>query len=825
MAGRFFQSLTSIVSDAVKAALPGSSPYEVQEINHNQTSSYTVSCVEGSLTLYRDKNGFVAVLYRPEVHSKAFILFKVNTDTEAMTLFSSFSSKLQPLWLTSRRVVQKEMLQCLCDTLRTNPGWSCAHLAAHAGLTECFKDNIISQKIESVCEVTQVRPIHIAVQAENLECIQELLVCKAHTAMADYNGDNVFHFAARAKNSQIIQMLASRDPAAINQLNMVGESALHVASLANKPDNVEQLLRWGADANLTMSGRYPIHCAMKAGSAKCAETLCKWQRGSASLQNQLKVKDRQYGGTPLHWAQNQECVYLLAELKCDIDAVNDKNETALHIMVRKKRQECVMALLSRGADATIPSVDGDTALHHAIQTDNIEMVKSLLVFGADVNARNKSSISPRHLAATSSQPSGGKILYVLHRVGATRCVMGAAGCNSGCSVEGSHDGIPPENVVTPEVSHKAMYDTIVSDMAMTAALTRSASASGSSILADVDVGDGACSSSVGDRVLCLDGGGIRGLILIQLLLAIEKATGCAIKDCFDWIAGTSTGGILALALVYNKPVRYCQGMYFRLKDEVFTGKRPYDTTPLEKMMKKEFGEHNRMSEIEHPKVLVTGVLADRHPAELHFFRNYETPGSDYVHMKSLSAFEMPDRPTEQYVWKAARSSGAAPTFFRAMGRFLDGGLMANNPTLDALTEIHEYNMGLRATNEEKKVRSMHVVVSLGTGRIPIKPVSSCDVYRPEGLWDLYKVAFGATALGQMLVDQATQAEGRPVERAKAWCSMIDVPFFRFSPHISEDVPLDVTDDSVLVNMLWETQCYIYEQRSSIEKLALILRPQ
>ena len=48
-------------------------------------------------------------------------------------------------------------------------------------------------------------------------------------------------------------------------------------------------------------------------------------------------------------------------------------------------------------------------------------------------------------------------------------------------------------------------------------------------------------------------------------------------------------------------MRYCQGMYFRLKDEVFTGKRPYDTTPLEKMMKKEFGEHNRMSEIEHPK--------------------------------------------------------------------------------------------------------------------------------------------------------------------------------------------------------------------------------
>lgn len=55
-----------------------------------------------------------------------------------------------------------------------------------------------------------------------------------------------------------------------------------------------------------------------------------------------------------------------------------------------------------------------------------------------------------------------------------------------------------------------------------------------------------------DTVLCLDGGGIRGLILIQLLDAIEKAAGCKIVDMFDWITGTSTGGILALAMVYGK---------------------------------------------------------------------------------------------------------------------------------------------------------------------------------------------------------------------------------------------------------------------------------
>lgn len=50
---------------------------------------------------------------------------------------------------------------------------------------------------------------------------------------------------------------------------------------------------------------------------------------------------------------------------------------------------------------------------------------------------------------------------------------------------------------------------------------------------------------------------------------------------------------------------------------------------------------------------------------------------------------------EQLVWETARSTGAAPTYFRAFGRFMDGGLISNNPTLDMLTEIHEYNVGLR----------------------------------------------------------------------------------------------------------------------------------
>ena len=63
-------------------------------------------------------------------------------------------------------------------------------------------------------------------------------------------------------------------------------------------------------------------------------------------------------------------------------------------------------------------------------------------------------------------------------------------------------------------------------------------------------------SPKGDRVLCLDGGGIKGLILIDMLITIERIANKKITELFDWIIGTSTGGILALAMVYSE-LHFC----------------------------------------------------------------------------------------------------------------------------------------------------------------------------------------------------------------------------------------------------------------------------
>ena len=50
--------------------------------------------------------------------------------------------------------------------------------------------------------------------------------------------------------------------------------------------------------------------------------------------------------------------------------------------------------------------------------------------------------------------------------------------------------------------------------------------------------------------------------------------------------------------------------------------------------------------------------------------------------------------------------------------------MANNPTLDVLTEIAEYNLALRSVDRAEEVADPEIVLSLGTGVPPIRKVCS-----------------------------------------------------------------------------------------------------
>ncbi|KAM9228777.1 85/88 kDa calcium-independent phospholipase A2 isoform 3-T3 [Dugong dugon] len=541
--------------------------------------------------------------------------------------------------------------------------------------------------------------------------------------------------------------------------------------------------------------------------------------------------ENEEGCTPLHLAcrkgDGETLVELVQHCHAQMDVTDDSGETAFHYAVQGDNPQ-VLQLLGKNASAGLNQVNnhGLTPLHLACQMGKQEMVRVLLLCNARCNVMGPGGY-PIHTAMKFSQKGCAEMIISMDsnqihskdpRYGASplhwaknaekdNVEMIKALIVFGAEVDTPNDFGETPAFIANRISKQLQDITHITRARKPAFILNS--------LRDEKRSQ--------DHLLCLDGGGVKGLIIIQLLIAIEKASGIATKDLFDWVAGTSTGGILALAILHSKSMAYMRGVYFRMKDEVFRGSRPYESGPLEEFLKREFGEHTKMTDIKKPKVMLTGTLSDRQPAELHLFRNYDAP--DTVREPRFSQntnLRPPAQPSEQLVWRAARSSGAAPTYFRPNGRFLDGGLLANNPTLDAMTEIHEYNQDMIRKGQGHKVKKLAIVVSLGTGRSPQVPVTCVDVFRPSNPWELAKTVFGAKELGKMVVDCCTDPDGRAVDRARAWCEMVGIQYFRLNPQLGTDIMLDEVSDMVLVNALWETEVYIYEHRDQFQKLIQLL---
>ncbi|XP_039621270.1 85/88 kDa calcium-independent phospholipase A2 isoform X2 [Polypterus senegalus] len=793
--GRLMMDTLSTVSNLF------SNPYRVQEVPFSdyRGPSKVLLMEDGKIVLYRNQStqSWDCLLLVHDSKQNVQRLFQVASEGDARNWFAQYSTKLRPFYESSPLPLRTEILQQITDCLRNHPDWSPAHIAVETGQRECLKHNHVMSQINSQDNETGCTPLHLACRKEDLLCLRELLEdCQARLDVVDKNGETPFHYAAGQDNREVMKILCSHTSQGINQLSNKGETPLHVACRMGKADTVRALLNSGALGNVMGGHGYPIHSAMKYSYKSCAEILLDADR------KQLLFEDPLYGGTPLHWAKNREMARLLLDRDCHVNYLSKTGDTPLHILVKRKRFDAAMVLLTYGAQPNTKGENGNTPLHIAMKLDDIDTIKALIVFGADVEIPNDFGETPGLIAARCSKGTNRKVmLNLLYSVGAERCHPPSPDTPQRLLPPAAGLQRPPPPLGFDDIIHVA---TVLGDL--------------SRGMDQVD--NKRMAQRKYDRLLCLDGGGIKGLVLIQLLIAIEKAAGRPIRELFDWVSGTSTGGILALAVVHGKPMEYLRCLYFRMKDEVFKGSRPYESAPLEEFLKKEFGETTKMTDVRHPKVMVTGTLADRHPGELHLFRNYDAPltGLDPPYKRSAH-FQPLTEPTEQLVWRAARSSGAAPTYFRPMGRFLDGGLLANNPTLDALTEVHEYNKALKHRGMGAEAVQLGVVVSLGTGKPPQVAVNSVDVFRPSNPLELAKTFVGAKELGRMLVDCCTDSDGRAVDRARAWCEMTDITYYRLSPQFSMEVTLDETQDALLVHMLWETQIYIYEQREQIQKLA------
>ncbi|XP_043232968.1 85/88 kDa calcium-independent phospholipase A2-like [Amphibalanus amphitrite] len=801
---------TNLVTDFLRDVLGANNdPNSVYEVKADAHHRWPVSRREECLCLYGPEklsdghSVYDLVLQRPladTVH-KEFVLWRTGSHQQAVALLerlARFVPLLVRLW--PRETLARDTLQRVCDAARQHAGWHGAHVCAWLQWAEPLAHAELSALVSEPDPETGVTVLHLAAAGGQLKFVQRLMAREPPPAVdvTDADGNSPLHMAARGPRDVLALLLESATPEAVNARNKKNLTPLHIACMEDKPDNVKTLLKAGADVNVAGSAEeLPIHTAMSLSSSLCAKEIIE------TYPNQLNAKDMKQGGTPLHWAKGADVMVALLELGCNVNAQNFHGDTALHVMTRNKLLDNVVLLLSHGAEVDPVDRDGNTPLHLAVAQADVHLTRALIVFGADLSATNTAGETPRHRAATLRK-NADLLVYTLHAVGAPRCVSAMRGCREGCISGGEGIGVPPFGPAKQRARHHLDEVLAANTLSRSAAELRR------------QPPERPC------RVLCLDGGGIRGILLVQALHEIQRLAGKPVIECFDWIGGTSVGGILAMALAIGKSLQECHQLFFRLKDKVFVGSRPYSNEKLESFLKAEFGESTTMGDIKKPRVIVTGVLGDRHPADLHLFRNYDDTAS-MMNVVEASTFTPPPPPSEQLLWRAARSSGAAPTFFRASGRFVDGGLIANNPTLDVLTEIFEHNLALSTVGRAAEVAAPTAVLSVGCGRPPVVEVSSVDCYTPDSIWDLTKVSSGVQALFQMVVEQATSVENRVVDRARAWCGSLSIPYLRCSPQLTLDLPLDETRNEQLLQILWESRVYLETKRDTLREFVKLLQ--
>jgi len=243
------------------------------------------------------------------------------------------------------------------------------------------------------------------------------------------------------------------------------------------------------------------------------------------------------------------------------------------------------------------------------------------------------------------------------------------------------------------------------------------------------------------KLLALDGGGIRGVLTLQVLIKMEdvlrekSGQGENFRLCnyFDYIGGTSTGAIIAAGLAIGKSARFLSDFYQEVGPKMFEKafilqrlKHLYKSEPLTEKLKEVFGADTTLSS-DKLKCLLLVVT-----------RNVSTDSPWPISTNPYAKYNAADRPDDNRkipLWQLVRASTAAPVFFppevvqwdpndpSKAFMFEDGGLTPyNNPAFLIARMATHPAYKLNWPTGEKNL----LVMSVGTGSAPT--VEAGDVY-------------------------------------------------------------------------------------------------
>jgi predicted acylesterase/phospholipase RssA len=255
-----------------------------------------------------------------------------------------------------------------------------------------------------------------------------------------------------------------------------------------------------------------------------------------------------------------------------------------------------------------------------------------------------------------------------------------------------------------------------------------------------------------------------------LLDSLERTTGKPAREHFDFVAGTSTGALLAAGVAAGFPGEKLASLYRRRGPELFrqtpvlsVARRIvrghlYEVARLHEMIAEELGDLAgwRINDVPLDILVTAKALDDGHP----WYLVKDRPGENAC---STGMYGLVDCIT---------ASAAAPTYFapwpiEGIGLLVDGGAgVAGNPVYQACVEAFEYTGAYEPADT--------IVVSLGTGRF-------LDRRRPTWLWPW--VQWLLSELLRSPGEQQTELVQRHYEAAR---------FYRIDVRLPRDVPLDAT---------------------------------
>ena len=216
-----------------------------------------------------------------------------------------------------------------------------------------------------------------------------------------------------------------------------------------------------------------------------------------------------------------------------------------------------------------------------------------------------------------------------------------------------------------------------------------------------------------NRIISVDGGGVRGVVptvVLQRLSDDPRLTGWL--DRADLFAGTSTGGLIALALAAGIDLATIRLLYEENAKRVFRDSILDDIFDLGKVLGADYEVANLRTELDR-------VFGDRKLAQLPrrvlvtaFDLDNEDPVARTWKPKIFHNFPGSDSDGEMLLAQVGTYTSAAPTYFGSADGYVDGGVFATNPSVCALVQTQDHRIPAGEQSGLHEIR----LLSLGTGR-------------------------------------------------------------------------------------------------------------